>query len=188
MQVTYVADLHVHSSYAMGTARDITTPTLAWWAQRKGIRLPATGDFTHPAWRAHLQETLQPAAGDLYTYADTHFILGAELACVCKHAGTGRRLHVLVYLPSFAAIEELCRYLEGAGAKLSGDGRPLLSLHARELAAAILAIDPRSLIIPAHAWTPSVGIYASARPDRAVLPEWLRRPGRVSGSSGSALP
>ena len=160
-QGSYRADLHLHSSYAIGTARDTTVPTLARWARRKGIHLLATADFTHPAWRAHLRETLQPAAGDLFTYSDTHFILGTEMSCVFKHAGKGRRLHLLVYMPSFTAVEELCRLLERRGAKLGGDGRPLLSLHARELAAAILDIDPRSVIVPAHVWTPWYALFGS---------------------------
>lgn len=160
-QASYRADLHLHSSYAMGTARDITIPTLARWARRKGIHLLATADFTHPAWRAHLQETLQPAAGDLFTFGDTHFILGTELSCVFKHNGKGRRLHLLVYVPGFAAIEKICRFLDRAGAKLAGDGRPMLSLHARELAAAILDIDPSSIIIPAHVWTPWYALFGS---------------------------
>ena len=158
---SYRADLHLHSSYAQGTANDITIPTLTLWARRKGIHLLAAADFTHPVWRAHLQETLQPAAGDLFTYEDAHFILGTELSCVFKHAGKGRRMHLLVYVPSFAAVEKLCRFLERAGAKLAGDGRPLISLHARELTAAILEIDPRSIVIPAHAWTPWYALFGS---------------------------
>ncbi len=161
LQAGYRADLHLHSSYAIGTARDITIPNLAQWARRKGIHLLATADFTHPAWRAHLQEKLQPTAGDLFTYGDTHFILGTELSCVFKHAGKGRRLHLLVYVPDFTAVEKLCRFLEGVGTKLSGDGRPMISLHARELAAAILDIAPRSIIIPAHVWTPWYALYGS---------------------------
>lgn len=158
---SYRADLHLHSSYAQGTANDITVPALSQWARRKGIDLLASADFTHPAWRAHLQATLQPAAGDLFRYADTHFVLGTELSCVFKHAGRGRRLHLLVYVPNFAAVAKLCRFLERAGAKLDGDGRPLIALHARELTAATLEIDPRSIIIPAHAWTPWYAVFGS---------------------------
>ena len=161
MPAIYLADLHLHSSYAIGTARDITIPTLARWARRKGIHLLATADFTHPVWRAHLQETLQPVPGNLFTHGDTHFILGTELACVFKHAGKGRRLHLLVYVPGFAAVEKICRFLERVGAKLAGDGRPMLALHARDLTAAILEIEPRSIIIPAHAWTPWYALFGS---------------------------
>lgn len=161
LQAGYRADLHLHSSYAIGTARDITVPSLARSAQRKGIHLLATADFTHPAWRAHLRETLQPANGDLFVYEDTHFILGTELACVFKHAGKIRRMHLLVYVPSFTAVEGICRFLERIGAKLTGDGRPMLSLHARDLASEVLEIDPRSIIIPAHAWTPWYALFGS---------------------------
>lgn len=160
-RASYRADLHLHSSYAQATANDITIPTLTLWARRKGIHLLAAADFTHPAWRAHLQETLQPTAGDLFTYEDIHFILGTELSCVFSHAGKGRRMHLLVYVPSFTAVEKLCRFLERAGAKLAWDGRPFISLHARELTAAILEIDPRSLIVPAHAWTPWYALFGS---------------------------
>ena len=161
MQATYLADLHLHSSFAIATANDITVPALAHWARRKGIHLLASADFTHPVWRAHLQETLQPTTGDLFIHEDTHFILGTELSCVFKHAGKGRRMHLLVYVPSFTAVEEICRFLERVGAKLAGDGRPLISLHARELTDAILEIDPRSIIVPAHAWTPWYALFGS---------------------------
>jgi uncharacterized protein (TIGR00375 family) len=145
----------------MGTARDITVPSLAWWAQRKGIHLLASADFTHPVWRAHLRESLQPAPGDLFVFGDTHFMLGTELSCVFRHAGKSRRMHLLVYVPSFATVERICQFLECIGVKLAGDGRPMISLHARALAAAILEIEPRSIIIPAHAWTPWYALFGS---------------------------
>jgi len=36
------------------------------WAKRKGIRVVATGDFTHPAWWQELQDKLEPAEPGLY--------------------------------------------------------------------------------------------------------------------------
>ena len=104
---------------------------------------------------------MQPTTGDLFIHEETHFILGTELSCVFKHAGKGRRMHLLVYVPSFTAVEEICGFLERVGAKLAGDGRPLISLHARELTAAILEIDLRSIIVPAHAWTPWYALFGS---------------------------
>ena len=102
-----------------------------------------------------------PLWATFLSYEDTKFILGTELSCVFKHAGKGRRMHLLVYVPSFTAVEVICRFLERVGAKLAGDGRPLISLHARELTAAILEIDPRSIIVPAHAWTPWYALFGS---------------------------
>ena len=152
------------ASHRLQLLQQQMTSLFPHWPIGRGARAsnswPAA-DFTHPVWRAHLQETLQPAAGDLFIYEGTHFILGTELSCVFKHAGKGRRMHLLVYVPSFTAVEEICRFLERVGAKLAGDGRPLISLHARELTAAILEIDPRSIIVPAHAWTPWYALFGS---------------------------
>src|SRR3954467_13400368 len=63
---TYVADLHIHSRFSRACSRDLTLPNLAWWARRKGIALLGTGDFTHPAWYAHLRENLREAEPGLY--------------------------------------------------------------------------------------------------------------------------
>ena len=57
----YIADLHIHSRYSRATSRELTPETLELSARRKGIRLLGTGDFTHPAWRAELEEKLVPA-------------------------------------------------------------------------------------------------------------------------------
>src|SRR3954462_13533809 len=57
---TYVADLHIHSRFSRACSRDLTLPTLAWWARRKGVALVSTGDFPHPAWFEHLQQSLVP--------------------------------------------------------------------------------------------------------------------------------
>ena len=52
----YIADLHIHSRFSRATSKDCDIPHLDWWAQRKGIQLLGTGDFTHPVWRAELKE------------------------------------------------------------------------------------------------------------------------------------
>ena len=36
------------------------------WAQLKGITVVRTGDFTHPAWFAELQDKLEPPESGLY--------------------------------------------------------------------------------------------------------------------------
>jgi PHP family Zn ribbon phosphoesterase len=46
----FVADLHLHSKFSRATSRDMTFDILAYWGKVKGIRLLATGDFTHPEW------------------------------------------------------------------------------------------------------------------------------------------
>ena len=44
---------------------------------------------------------------------------------------------------------------------LQQDGRPTLTLSARDLASLVLEVNPDNLVVPAHAWTPWYGIYGS---------------------------
>src|SRR5215475_6177341 len=66
---SYVADLHIHSKYSRACSRDLELENLAWWAQRKGIRVLGTGDFTHPGWFDHLRQGLVPAEPGLFRLA-----------------------------------------------------------------------------------------------------------------------
>jgi PHP family Zn ribbon phosphoesterase len=52
----FIADLHIHSHYSRATSRDLVPEQLAFWAQKKGITLVGSGDFTHPGWMAELKE------------------------------------------------------------------------------------------------------------------------------------
>jgi DNA helicase-2/ATP-dependent DNA helicase PcrA len=67
----FTADLHVHSKYSRATSRDVDLEHLALAARVKGVGLVATGDFTHPAWRAELGEKLVPAEPDLFRSLDS---------------------------------------------------------------------------------------------------------------------
>src|SRR5689334_18312529 len=55
----FTADLHIHSRYSRATSKSLTPSLLAAWAAAKGIDVLATGDFTHPAWLAEIEETLR---------------------------------------------------------------------------------------------------------------------------------
>ncbi len=156
----YVADLHLHSSFAMGTSPQLTLEGLTAWAKLKGIDLLATADFTHPAWLAELRAKLKEEPGELYSFGGVHFVLGTEVSCVYAQGGRTRRLHLLLYAPNFAAVDRLCEAL-APWRDLSFDGRPTLRLSGRELVAAALEADPRCVVVPAHAWTPWYGVYGS---------------------------
>ena len=56
--MTFVADLHIHSHFSRATARSLDPENLALWAQKKGITLIGTGDFTHPGWVDELKDKL----------------------------------------------------------------------------------------------------------------------------------
>jgi hypothetical protein len=67
--VPFVADLHIHSYLSRATSRALDLEHLHAWAQRKGIAVVATGDFTHPRWFAELRDKLVPAGGGLFPAA-----------------------------------------------------------------------------------------------------------------------
>lgn len=158
--MTFTADLHLHSSYAYATSSSLTLENLAHWARLKGIDLLAAADFTHPLWFGELESKLTEGADGLCAYRGVNFVLGTELSCVYRQGGKGRRIHVLVYVPSLAAASKLTQSLRRHG-KLDSDGRPTLKLSLPELCHLALATDPDTLIIPAHAWTPWYGLFGS---------------------------
>ena len=62
----YIGDLHIHSRYSRATSKELTPEHLDLWARKKGIHIVGTGDFTHQAWRAELEQKLEPAESGLY--------------------------------------------------------------------------------------------------------------------------
>jgi uncharacterized protein (TIGR00375 family) len=158
--VSYAADLHVHSRYAIGTSRTLDFETLTRWAKIKGIDLLASADFTHPDWFEESRLKLNDAGTGLFEYGGVSFILGTEVECHGRQGGRGRRVHVLVFAPNFAAVERINAALSRFG-KLDGDGRPALGLLPCDLLALIKSIDERCFLIPAHLWTPWFGLYGS---------------------------
>src|SRR3989442_9358856 len=79
------ADLHVHSRHSRATSRDLDLEHLAAWAARKGIGVVATGDFTHPAWRAELKDKLVPAESGLYRlHAESEQAIAQQLPPACR--------------------------------------------------------------------------------------------------------
>ena len=157
---SFVADLHIHSPYAFACSKALTLDNLALWARRKGIDLLATGDFTHPTWAAELRANLVADSDGLYQYDGVRFVPGTEISCVYRQAGQVRRIHILVLMPSLDAAEDLTRRLSRYG-NLPSDGRPTVSLSARDLLALALDSHSQAQVIPAHAWTPWYGMYGS---------------------------
>ena len=160
-QQPFAADLHIHSRYAYACSKNLTLPNLAFTAKTKGIGLLATGDFTHPAWLAELEASLDPTADGTFEYEGVNFILGTEISCVYQQAGKARRLHLLLFMSSFESVKLFNAQLSQRGVKLEGDGRPTVGLSARDLTSLALDIDPKAMVIPAHLWTPWYGLLGS---------------------------
>ncbi|MFA6603882.1 MAG: endonuclease Q family protein [Patescibacteria group bacterium] len=179
----YIADLHIHSKYSRACSRNLTFSNLAAWGSAKGIDILATADFTHPKWLAEIEEKLEPAEEGLFRikakYAaedgdsayeaapralagrPVRFFLSTEVACIYKQGGRTRRLHLVLCCPDLAAVKKLNAKLEALECNLRSDGRPILGLSAKELLKILLEADPRSLMIPAHAWTPWFSVFGS---------------------------
>lgn len=162
---------------------------LAYWAAIKGIKVLGTGDFTHPLWIKELKEKLEPAEKGLYKLkdsnleiknnfnnakipaelaekirasklADLRFVLTAEISSIYSKGGKVRRIHNVIFAPSFEVAEKINAKLNTIG-NLHSDGRPILGLDAKELLKIVLNISPAAVLVPAHAWTPWFSIFGS---------------------------
>ncbi len=160
----FIADFHLHSKYSRATSRDMDLENLDKWAKIKGIKVLGTGDFTHPEWFKNLKEKLEPAEPGLFKLknsdSETRFVLTSEISCVYSKGGRVRKIHVIIFAPSFEAVEKINVQLGWIG-NLKSDGRPILGLDAKELAKIVLGASPDCLVIPAHAWTPWFAIFGS---------------------------
>src|SRR4030043_1785406 len=160
----FVADFHIHSKYSRATSKDMDLEALNKWAKIKGIKVLGTGDFTHPEWLKNLKEKLEPAEPGLYKLrklkSEVRFILTAEISCIYSKNNKVRKVHILVFSPSFEVCDKINTQLGWIG-NLKSDGRPILGLDAKELAKIVLESSQDCLIIPAHIWTPWFSIFGS---------------------------
>jgi len=171
-----VADLHIHSRHSLATSPKLTPPGLERWARIKGIDLLGTGDCTHPAWLSELRAALEPAEEGLFrlkdearrafdrgealadglpepSARDMRFVLTGEISTIYSRGGRTRKVHHLVLLPGFEAAVAFQSRLERVG-NIASDGRPILGIDSRDLFGLLLDADERSILVPAHIWTP----------------------------------
>ncbi len=160
----FIADLHLHSKYSRATSQEMEVKTLALWGKRKGVKLLGTGDFTHPAYLRDLISKLNPLGNGLFSLKDepegTHFLLTAEVSNMYSQGGRSRRVHTLIFAPSFQVVARINARLEKYG-KIASDGRPIFGFSAKDLLKMVLDISPECMIVPAHAWTPWFSILGA---------------------------
>ncbi len=156
----FIADFHIHSRFSRATSSSINIESLSREARRKGINLLGTGDFTHPGWLAELKGNLTPQGDGLFEHEGVLFILTVEVSNDFYHKGKFKRIHNLIFAPSFEAVERINRVLSRFGG-LEKDGRPSLHLPAEDIVRLILEVSPQSLIVPAHVWTPWFSLFGA---------------------------
>jgi DNA helicase II / ATP-dependent DNA helicase PcrA len=173
----FIADLHIHSKFSRACSKDCDIEHLAWWARRKGITVVGTGDFTHPAWSAELKQTLVPAEPGLFRIrpdleqrldrdvpgsceGPVRFMLSVEISTIYRRDDRTRKVHHLLYAPSFEAADKITESLAKIG-NLASDGRPILGLDSRDLLEITLAAGSGCYLVPAHVWTPWFAVLGS---------------------------
>ncbi|MCF8120090.1 MAG: UvrD-helicase domain-containing protein [Deltaproteobacteria bacterium] len=173
----FIADFHIHSKFSRATSRSLDPEHLALWAQKKGIAVLGTGDFTHPGWISELQEKLEPGPNGLYRLkpslqAEVHkevapscqdpvrFVLTGEISCIYKKGGQTRKLHHLILMPDMESVLRLNRRLDRIG-NIASDGRPILGLDSKDLLEITLEASEDAFFIPAHIWTPWFSLFGS---------------------------
>ena len=171
------ADLHIHSKFSRACSKDCDIEHLSWWALRKGLRVLGTGDFTHPAWAAELKDTLVPAEPGLFRIrpdlerrlvrdspatcaGSVRFLLSVEISTIYRREERTRKVHHLLYAPSFEAADRITQALAKVG-NLASDGRPILGLDSRDLLEITLSAGPGCFLVPAHVWTPWFAVLGS---------------------------
>lgn len=158
--MTLVADLHIHSRYSNATSPQMELPTLALGAKRKGIDLLGTGDCTQPDWLDTLSSELKDGESGLYSYDGVSFMITGEVSLVWKHDGKGRRIHVVLLVPSLDDAVRIHDALSPRG-NLIYDGRPMLGLSAPDFCEIVWEQSPNTLLIPAHVWTPWYAVFGA---------------------------
>ena len=168
----FYADLHIHSKYSRATSKDCNLEQLAIWAQKKGLSVISTGDFTHPAWFNEIKEKLIPDNNGAFrlkpeiekqifkTSDPVRFLLSVEISTIYKKGDKTRKVHHVVFVPDMQTAENFRNRL-GAIGNINSDGRPILGLDSRNLLETVLESGEGAYIIPAHIWTPWFSVLGS---------------------------
>jgi len=161
-----IMDAHLHSRFSRATSQNMNVDGLFRWAKYKGVDLIGTADFTHPFWLAELKEKLTERGDGLLKLktfqneGDPLFILTTEISAIFTQDRKVRKIHLVIFAPSFEVVDKINQKLEKIG-NLYADGRPIFGMSAKELAKIILDVSEDCLIVPAHAYTPWFSIFGS---------------------------
>lgn len=161
-----IADLHIHSKYSRACSGELTLFNIARWCKIKGLNLISTSDFTHPIWFKEIEDNLEEDGTGFLRLkivgeARIKFVLGTEVSCIYSQGGKTCRIHLCLFFPDVKSVRKFNQRLNGAGKNLKSDGRPILGISAKEILKIIKEINPKSVMIPAHAWTPWFSVFGS---------------------------
>lgn len=161
-----IADLHIHSRFSRATSPTMNIENLVLNAERKGLNLLGTGDFTHPLWLKELRGALST---DQDTYflkpsqrseSDVRFIPTSEVCTNFESDGKSKRIHNILLAASFDDVAQINDRLARFG-DLDQDGRPNLDMSAAELVEEVTNVSSGNEVIPAHIWTPWFSLFGA---------------------------
>jgi len=134
--------------------------TLSEYAKIKGISLLGTGDITHHLWLEELKDSLKDSGNGLYEYNGVNFILTGEISSIYSKGGRVRKIHNVIFAPSFDIVDKINAALSGYG-NLASDGRPIIGIDAKDLAEVLFGISKDIFLVPGHIWTPWFSLFGS---------------------------
>lgn len=156
----FTADLHIHSKYSRATSPNMNIKTLSEYAKLKGIALLGTGDFTHHLWLEELKNTLKDSGNGLFEYNGVNFMLTGEISSIYSKNGKVRKIHNVIFTPSFDIADKINSALSGYG-NIAYDGRPIIGIDAKNLAEVLFGISKDIFLVPGHIWTPWFSLFGS---------------------------
>lgn len=156
----FVADFHIHSKYSRATSPDMNIKTLSEYAKLKGVSLLGTGDFTHYQWLEELKSTLKDSGNGLFEYNGVNFMLTGEVSSIYSKNGKVRKIHNVIFVPSFDIADKINSTLSGYG-NIAYDGRPIIGIDAKLLAEILFGISKDIFLVPGHIWTPWFSLFGS---------------------------
>ncbi len=174
-----VIDLHLHSRFSRAVSQKMNLANMFLWGRMKGLGLLSVSDFTHPIWLREAKAQLKEVNSGIYTLKNekelltqlpkatqkedlsTYFMLSTEVSSIYSEGGKVRRIHNLIFAPSFEVVDKINAAFLARGFNLSSDGRPILGISAQNLIEMLLSIDNKIVLIPCHIWTPWFSMYGS---------------------------
>lgn len=153
------ADLHIHSRFSRACSRELNFENLVKWAGIKGLNLFGTGDFTHPVWIEEIKKLKDNGKG-FYYYGNFPFVISGEVSLIYSLNGRGRKVHLVLLVPSVEIAEKINSYLDSKGRR-DYDGRPIFGISCENFTKDLKNISSEIEIIPAHIWTPYFGVFGS---------------------------
>lgn len=170
------ADLHLHSKYSRAVSEKMDLEHLQEGAEKKGLHLLGTGDFTHPLWLAELRRKLEETGEGTGIFRLKHsagsirFILQTEVSTIFSDGAKVKKVHHVVFAPSFDVVAQLNDVLRKKGS-LDADGRPTFgSTSCAELVELCRQVSEKIEVIPAHCLLPDTLIH---------VPEGLKAISRI---------